>query len=82
MAHRLSQAAAADRVVVLSEGRVVENGTHEELLAARGSYAALWHAWSDSRSPAGPATDDGPRDQTTPEPVTPAEPTATNRRIT
>lgn len=50
MAHRLSQAASADRVVVLSDGRVVENGTHDELLTAQGQYAALWHAWSGSRS--------------------------------
>ncbi|MEU5766480.1 ABC transporter ATP-binding protein [Streptomyces asoensis] len=51
VAHRLSQAATADRVVVLSDGRVVENGTHDELLAAGGTYAALWQAWSGSRSP-------------------------------
>ncbi|MGW5334574.1 ABC transporter ATP-binding protein [Streptomyces bauhiniae] len=52
VAHRLSQAAAADRIVVLSDGRVAESGTHAELLAAEGAYAALWHAWSGSRSPA------------------------------
>ena len=50
VAHRLSQAASADRVIVLSDGRVVENGTHDELLTAQGQYAALWHAWSGSRS--------------------------------
>ncbi|MFI0941510.1 ABC transporter ATP-binding protein [Streptomyces sp. NPDC021020] len=50
VAHRLSQAAAADRVVVLSDGRIVEEGTHEQLLAARGAYAALWDAWSGSRT--------------------------------
>ncbi|MEU3979334.1 ABC transporter ATP-binding protein [Streptomyces sp. NPDC026672] len=55
VAHRLSQAAAADRVVVLSDGRVVESGTHDELLTAQGPYAALWHAWSGSRSPGPPA---------------------------
>ncbi|MFB7779000.1 ABC transporter ATP-binding protein [Streptomyces bauhiniae] len=52
VAHRLSQAAAADRIVVLGDGRVVESGTHAELLAAEGAYATLWHAWSGSRSPA------------------------------
>lgn len=49
VAHRLPQAATADRVVVLDGGRVVETGTHEELVRADGRYAALWAAWSDSR---------------------------------
>ncbi|MFG2892303.1 ABC transporter ATP-binding protein [Streptomyces sp. NPDC048248] len=49
VAHRLPQAAAADRVVVLDQGRVVETGTHEELIAVGGRYAELWAAWSDSR---------------------------------
>lgn len=49
VAHRLPQAATADRVVVLDEGRVVETGSHDDLVAAGGRYAALWAAWSDSR---------------------------------
>ncbi|MFB7368224.1 ABC transporter ATP-binding protein [Streptomyces sp. NPDC056222] len=49
VAHRLPQAATADRVVVLDDGRVVETGTHEELVAAGGRYASLWAAWSNSR---------------------------------
>jgi len=42
IAHRLSTIAALDRVVVLDQGRVVEDGTHEALVAAGGLYAQLW----------------------------------------
>ncbi|MDT7707995.1 MAG: hypothetical protein QOG20_3602 [Pseudonocardiales bacterium] len=49
VAHRLTQAATADTVVVLDGGRVVEQGTHDELVAGGGRYAALWAAWSDTR---------------------------------
>ncbi|MHA6616155.1 ABC transporter ATP-binding protein [Pseudonocardia sp. DLS-67] len=45
VAHRLTQAASADRVIVLEHGHVVESGTHAELLAAGGRYAELWGAW-------------------------------------
>jgi len=40
--HRLRAARAADRIVVLADGRVVETGTHDALLAAGGAYATLW----------------------------------------
>ncbi|OLZ49600.1 ABC transporter ATP-binding protein [Amycolatopsis keratiniphila] len=50
VAHRLTQAAASDRVVVLDAGAIVESGTHDELVASGGQYATLWAAWSDNRS--------------------------------
>jgi len=53
VAHRLTQAASADRVVVLDAGRVVENGTHDDLVAAGGHYSALWQVWSDTRRDVG-----------------------------
>ncbi len=49
VAHRLSQAAAADRVLVLERGRVVEDGPHAELVGAGGAYAALWESWRGAR---------------------------------
>ncbi|WSJ90976.1 ABC transporter ATP-binding protein/permease [Streptomyces sp. NBC_01304] len=50
VAHRLTQAASADRVVVLAHGRVVESGPHAQLKDAGGPYAALWAAWSGKRA--------------------------------
>ncbi|RZT85095.1 ATP-binding cassette subfamily C protein [Pseudonocardia sediminis] len=49
VAHRLTQAVDADAVVVLDGGRVVERGTHDELVAAGGRYAQLWSAWTGAR---------------------------------
>lgn len=42
IAHRLSTIAAMDRLIVLDKGRIIEQGTHKELLEAQGIYASLW----------------------------------------
>ncbi|MEU3226021.1 ABC transporter ATP-binding protein [Streptomyces sp. NPDC006976] len=53
VAHRLTTAARADRVVVMDHGRVVEDGTHDELLALDGHYAVLWRTFIGEDEPAG-----------------------------
>jgi ATP-binding cassette subfamily B protein len=45
IAHRLQTARRADRIVVVEGGRIVEEGTHDVLLAVEGYYAAMWQAF-------------------------------------
>lgn len=44
IAHRLSTLRAMDRLVIVEDGRIVEDGTHEELIKLRGVYASLWNS--------------------------------------
>ncbi len=50
VAHRLTQARACDRIAVMSQGRLVELGDHDSLVAADGLYSRLWAAWAADAS--------------------------------
>ena len=50
IAHHLTQASSAERVLVMEHGRIVEDGTHNELLEVEGPYRELWAAWTSHRS--------------------------------
>jgi ABC-type multidrug transport system fused ATPase/permease subunit len=51
IAHRLSTAEHADRILVVDHGRVVEDGHHTELVALGGYYSALYRQWTSGRAP-------------------------------
>ena len=50
IAHRLSTVVDADRILVVDNGKIVEEGTHQELLAKKGIYAAMWNEYNRSAS--------------------------------
>jgi len=50
IAHRLSTVRGANNIVVVNDGKVVEQGTHEELLGAGGKYCDMWYTYTETAS--------------------------------
>ena len=48
IAHRLQTARNSSRIVVVDDGHIIEDGTHEDLVAADGTYASLWNAFDEA----------------------------------
>ena len=57
IAHRLSTIVDFDRIVVFSKGRIIEEGTHEQLLARDGAYKALWSVQHQQKKEGGDEMD-------------------------
>jgi len=55
VAHRLQTARAADRILVMQDGRLVEDGTHDQLLAKDGAYRAMWESFATEERSVGAA---------------------------
>ena len=51
VSHRFASVSQADRIIVLSDGCLIEDGTHDELLAANNAYAVLYRAQADQFAP-------------------------------
>lgn len=50
IAHRLSTIQDADLILVFKDGKIIERGTHDELLTGKGTYAAMWNDYQTSIS--------------------------------
>ena len=50
IAHRLSTVVSADRIIVLDDGKIIEEGSHEQLLNRKGKYAAMWADYNEAVS--------------------------------
>lgn len=67
IAHRLSTIAAMDRLIVMDKGKIIEQGSHHELLAAKGAYAQLWSHQSGGFLPELPLEEETPQDSSKPQ---------------